>query len=412
MTPAVGSQNTLRAVTRKVIPRTRNYDSDRSPFSPFLESLDSKRLDRVSSPIEQVQRFSFCDWISIYQTHPFALPVLSDGCFLRFDSDGTHESTTLKKLRIEGSHESAVFVRCDGATVHFEGNVSKLGRPDNVFGYSFAECIERINSLLGTLGLPPFSAGKRGEVVSSDGSWQMHWTGARITRIDLTRNFAAGSKADANHFMRYLAMQQASRLKTGTYGEGETVDFGRGSKYVYSKAYLKGPELLTHAKRNERKSKKFATQFSIEYDPYLNELADWCNATGLVRFETTYKARWLTQNSHQFLGSIDMEQLEIDFLERQSLLSRADTEIDQMSDLDAKTLAVYRMWQAGDDLTTKFKKSSFYKHRSRLLPYGVDIAIKSNIVKFEPRTRVIQLGPVSIPDFYQLPPPSFIRLAA
>ena len=70
------------------------------------------------------------------------------------------------------------------------------------------------------------------------------------------------------------------------------------------------------------------------------------------------------------------------------------------------------MWQAGDDLASKYSRATLYRYRAKLLPYGVDIAIKSNVIKFEPKTRVIKLGPVSRPDFYEFPNPSIIRLAA
>ncbi|MDO9482963.1 MAG: phage/plasmid replication protein, II/X family [Hydrogenophaga sp.] len=354
------------------------------------------------------QEATFCDWVSIYQTHTGAgLPVLSDGYFVRFDAEGTHEGTTLKKVRIEGSHETAIFIRSDGETVHFEGNVSKWGRPDNVFGYTFAQCIARINTILQSKGLPPFTAGKKGEVNTPNG-WRTQWTGARITRLDLTENFAAGSAEDAYHFMRFLAAQQASRLKTGTHGQGETVDFGRGSRRVYSKAYLKGPELLKHA----AKPNKTQTDFSKEYDPYLNDLANWCNSVGLVRFETTYKSTFLIDNGQQFLGGINMSKLEADFKERQTVFTRANCDVEDISSLDAKTLAVYRMWEAGDDITQKLSRSAFYRYRAALLPFGVDIAIKSNVIKFQPKTRVIKLEAVKMPDFYKMPPPSFVRLVA
>lgn len=352
----------------------------------------------------------FCDWVSIYQTHVQTLPVLADGCFVKYDADGVHEFTTLRKLRVEGSHESSIFIRCDGNTVWFEGNVSKFGRQDNVFGYTFDQCIERINALLGTFGLPPFTAGERMEVVNrrGDDCAKRIWTGARITRIDVTENFAAGSKENAYQFMRFLASQQASRLKTGTFGEGETVDFGRNSKYVYSKAYLKGPELFKHAK----KLKDPDNSRQRAYDPYLEPLAAWCVSIGLVRFESTYKARFLTQKNLHFLGGFDMNVLLVDFTERKSVFTRSECDVDELTDLEPKTLAMYRMWQAGDDITSKCSRATFYRHRSKLLPYGIDIATKSNVVKFQPKTRVITLGPVSPPEFYERPHHSFIRLAA
>lgn len=381
----------------------------KTPENTFNRALVLPDFPRNDSRFDQ--RVSFCDWVSIYQSHTALgdeLPKLNDGCFVRYDIHGAHESTTLKKLKIEGSHETGIFVRCDGQTVHFEGNVSKFGRQDNVFGFSFIDCIARINAILSSLGLPPFTAGTGFRSQAND---RIQYTGARITRLDLTNNFQSGSPENAYAFMRHLAMQQAARLKTGVHGKGETVDFGRGSRRVYSKAYLKAPELLRHMKKQPKGEE---TSYSVPFDPYITQLAAWCDSVGLVRFETTYKSTYLIDNAQNFLGGLDMRCLELDFIQRQEVFTRSNCEADELSSLDKNTLACYRMWQAGDDITAKFKKTQFYKHRAALLPHGVDIAIKSNVVGFQPRVKVIQLSQCPAPDFYQLPQSStsFIRLAA
>ena len=390
-------------VTRHFSPINRKISAN----SPLVPASEPVQLHQVEPRFNQTH--SFCDWVSIYQTHTDLiadLPKVNDGAFVRYAADGSHECTTLKKFKVEGSHETGVFFRCDGKTVWFEGNVSKFGRQDNVFGFSLLQCIARINVIAAGLGLPPFTPGTAFRSQAND---KRVFTGARITRLDLTNNFQAGSTENAYVFMRHLAMQQASRLKTGTYGEGETVDFGRGSRRVYSKAYLKAPELVRHMKKQPKGEE---TTYSRPFDPYINQLADWCASVGLVRFETTYKSTFLIDNSQNYLGGLDMRFLEKDFIQRQEVFTRANCEADELSSLDKNTLACYRMWQAGDDITTKFKKSQFYNLRSKLLPFGVDIAIKSNVINFQPRVKVIQLSQCPVPDFYQLPQPSFIRLAA
>lgn len=389
---------------------TRHFSPINRKTSQGLTVVGASEPSEIPSVAPRFnQVHSFCDWVSMYQTHEALgdqLPKINDGCFVRYDAHGAHESTTLKKLKIEGSHESAVFVRCDGDTVTFEGNVSKFGRQDNVFGFSFIQCLTRINAILAGLNLPPFTAGRAFRSQSND---KTYYTGARITRLDLTNNFQSGSAENAYAFMRHLSMQQASRLKTGVLGDGETVDFGRGSRRVYSKAYLKAPELRRHMKRQPKGQE---TNFSRPFDPYINQLADWCDSIGLVRFETTYKSTYLIDNAQNFLGGLDMRYLESDFLKRQEVFTRSTCEADELSSLDKNTLACYRMWQAGDDITAKFKKSQFYNLRSKLLPFGIDIAVKSNVINFQPRVKVIQLSQCPVPDFYQLPQPSFIRLAA
>lgn len=351
-------------------------------------------------PITKVQMVGFCDWLSIYQRHYGGnLPKVADGAVMRIDSSGEVESVTLKKLSIEGSHETSVFVRCDGETVWFDGNVSKWGRTDNLFGYTFAQCLQIVNGLLASLGLPPFTEGER-YVTNFKGEPRTCWTGAMVTRVDITRNFSVGGKENAYHFMRYLQGQQASRLKTGTYGDGETVDWGRGSRRLYFKAYLKGPELLRHAAR----ATPGDSFIKPAPDPYVLQLADWCDSVGLVRVEMTFKATKLHDMGCHYLGGFDMKQLELEFEQRCEVLTRASADVDELTELPKALLSTYRMWQAGDDLTVKLSRATFYRHRRELLPYGVDIAIKSNVVPLKTRTRVIQLGPVSMPEFYELPP--------
>lgn len=100
-----------------------------------------------------------------------------------------------------------------------------------------------------------------------------------------------------------------------------------------------------------------------------------------------------------------MKQIEQEFENRSEILTRASADVDELTDLPKPLLSTYRMWQAGDDVTSKMSRRTFYRHRRELLPFGVDIAIKSNVVPFRPPTRVIKLGPVSMPDFYELPSP-------
>jgi hypothetical protein len=357
------------------------------PLPKFTPVYDTKHENWYPVKPTKVQLVGFCDWVSMYQRHGAGLPKLCDGAFMRIDREGEIVNTTLKKLKIEGSHETAIFIRCDGETVWFEGNVSKYERLDNVFGYSFRQCFLRINNILHSLGLPAFTEGEK-FMTNVKGEPRSVWTGASVTRVDVTENFSTGSKEDAFSFMRFLAAQQASRLKTGTYGEGETVDWGRGSRVVYSKAYLKAPELRRHNK---------------SLDPYLVMLSDWCDSVGLVRFETTYKSTFLHKHGLNYLGGFDMRQIECDFEERRGILSRCSAEVDDLSSLPKALLSTLRMWQAGDDIVSKLSRPTFYRHRRGLLAVGVDIAIKSNVTQLKTRTKVITLGLLTAPDFYQLP---------
>ena len=358
----------------------------------------------------------FIDWLTIYQVHDYDLPVIDDGVVQGIDADGSLVWKTVRGFKFEGSFDTKVLITCDGRTVRFSGNPSRFGRPDNVFGFDMATSIRRINEILAKLGLPPFTSGKRmlRPAKSSDYNFassyekpslgQLHlvaptrvhmpthvtqsivrveWTGARITRIDLTRNYTLGSAESARHYLQWLFTQQPSRrTQVGTYPDGSTVDWGRGSRRLYAKFYLKFIEML----RGTAPS---------------TELTKWAETEGLGRFELSIKSTQLQTMGCQFLGGLDMEQLEIFFEERAAILSRASMDVDGLDALPNALRVVARDYLAGQDMSA-MPESTFRRKRRALLPYGIDISVPRNVYQFQPRVRVIELKPASIPLFYQL----------
>jgi hypothetical protein len=330
------------------------------------------------------QRPFFIDWLSLRQDHAQDLPLVSAGVVWAADEHGDVKWRSVKSSKIVGSYETSVQVRCDGHTVKFDGNVSRFGRRDNVFGFDLDRCIEIVNSILAGLGLPSFTKGEKfyrhvrtqaGPVLKSA------WTGAHITRLDLTSNFETGSLANARAYLEWLATQQGSaRIKVGTHGDGETVDWGRGSRALYSKAYLKSDELRKHGGALE--------------------LIDHCEVVGLVRFELTVKATWLHNAGMNFLGGLDMDQLELLFEDRKSVLTRAEHTHDDLQELPRALRCTARDWLAGDDLEKRMASSTFRRHRSGLLPFGIDIAVRRNVIDFKPRVRTIEVRPARVPSWY------------
>lgn len=326
----------------------------------------------------------FVDWVSMRQSHTQELPIVSAGVVWSADEAGQVQWRTVKAKQVEGSHETSVQIRCDGHTVSFSGNVSRFGRPDNLFGFDLDECINIINGIVGSLGLPPFTAGEKfyRNVRTQHGFVLVPaWTGASITRIDLTSNFETGSMANARAYMEWLASQQGSaRIKVGTHGDGETVDWGRGSRALYAKAYLKYFELLRHNGPRP--------------------IIDHCEAVGLVRFEVTFKATWLHNNGCNYLGGFDMSLLQTAFDERRSVMTRAEHTHDDLAELPNHFRRTARDYLAGDNVAGNLSLATFKRHRKALLPFGIDIAVKRNVIEFKPRVRVIEVRPAAIPSWY------------
>lgn len=348
-----------------------------------VEAVPPHLVDRLA--IVPPEPF-FVDWLTIKQTHEVELPVVDFGFVRAVDGDGVQQWQVSRPVHVEGSHDTSIHVRCDGHTVLLSGNVSRFGRADNLFGLDLAAAIRKASAIVGRFGLPPFTAGAQMPVLRkrNDGalSVAIEYTGARITRLDLTQNFATGDVESARQYLRWLAtQQQGRRIQVGTY-DSETVDWGRGSRRFYAKAYLKSAELLRHGGSPE--------------------VARYCESQGVVRFELTIKATQLQTMGCHFLGGLHMGRLIHLFEERRSVMARASLDVDDLDRLPRHFRATARDYLAGDDVQGRMSKVTFWRHRRALLPFGIDIAVKSGVVPFQPRVRVIELGPLAVPDWYEL----------
>ena len=372
---------------------TRTFSSifgTRDAELPHRETFDQLPPAPEIDPWPVVEGL-FCDWLSIHQLHEHPLPLIDAGAVWASDSDGVVQWRVSKPLRLEGSHATGVNIRCDGHRVELSGNISRFGREDNLFGLDLAGCLRKANELLLQLGLPPFTRGQRMlRPAGPGGLVTEEWTGAAFTRLDLTKNFACGSAESAHHYMRWLATQSVQRTKAKVHGSGETVSFGEGSRRQYWKAYLKALELVAHSSKHGGPTEA------------VQRLIDFCNENGVVRFEGTLKSRALRDLGCRYLGSLHMGTLYQLFAEKSSVLSRAECAGDPFAKLPRAIRATARDWAAGDDVAGTMSKTTFYRHRAALLPYGIDIAGRSSVIPLVQPVRVITLQPLRVPDWYSI----------
>ncbi|MFN5048837.1 phage/plasmid replication protein [Roseateles sp.] len=321
------------------------------------------------------------------QDHPEGgLPVVDAGCVIATDEVGELKWKTVRAVTHQGSYETSIQVRCDGHRVSLSGNLSRFGRPENLFGFSFWECLDRANEVLKHYGLPPFTAGQRIEYAKDRGrDVRYAWTGARVSRIDLTANFEAGSMDGAHAVMQYLGTQHAGRQEGRVLGQGETVAFG-GGKRQYWKAYIKSLELRRHGCTDER-------------------VIAHCERVGLVRYEGTVRSNALTDLGAAYLGDYErgfaMAQLVRLFEEKASVFSRAEKSTDDLDELPRHLRATARDYLAGMDTSRSLSRATFFRHRRELLAYGIDISVR-NVRPFQPRVRVVELVRAQMPAWYQL----------
>lgn len=333
----------------------------------------------------------FCDWLSIYQDFtPGTLPIINNGNLICVDVDGQIEYRTSKKLDHVGSYDTKLRFLCDGTRIVFEGNIGRYGRPDNVFGFSVLECIQKASDFLETFCLPRFTQTERNVVSGRTDGFIA--TGAVITRVDLTKNYAAGSHeraARVAHYMGGQAIAAPSSSGKGlpkTYANG--VSWNEGSKFWYAKLYLKGMELGAHVAQ---------------------EVKDWCINSGILRHEISLKSRYLKQYGLQDLRAWTFgwqdkgETMEnIIYGKFSAVLDRNTVQTNPFEGIPSRLRRIALDWRDGSDIWADPDYTIRTKQlwRKALLPYGIDIKIPCNVTRLATRVEVIQLSSAEMPAGY------------
>jgi len=351
----------------------------------------------------------FCDWITIYQDHyGVELPVINDGNVVRFEPGAFSkaidpetgeirpmfdasfaEFTVSRRMEHEGSYETKVSVRCDGRRVELSGNVSRFGRPDNLFGDRVLATVAKANEILAVLGLPAFEncQHKQNAMHARDDNF-MH-LGAVITRVDLTANFAAGSRDAAFRVLHWMSGQGTARNSGNNprnYGNGIT--WNEGSKRHYEKLYFKADELG-----------KYVTQ----------EVRDYCDLNGILRYEVSVKARELADRGLQSLtawAQITKEGLTMEnviYGKFAEVLTRNQVTVTEIQEIPGKLGLIARSYLNGENPYQSgcTAERTRRRWRSQLMCYGLDIAQPIDVTRLTTRIRVIELQPVVAPDWYQ-----------
>ncbi len=328
----------------------------------------------------------FVDWINIQQKHN-GLPDLNGGYFMELESDDTEVWKTAKHMRIEGSHNTAVLVRSFAGSVELRGNVGRWCRADNVFNVDFETTILRANQIVDCYGLPHFC--DDGEFWE-DKDGKVRSLGAAVTRLDLTRNYATGSPADAVRYMAWLDGLSLPYIRRGRSVGSTTVQWGSNTGRYKLIAYNKAVEMLAHAKNEEHRQEVMASQ-----------IYQYCLEQGIVRVELKLGRLELEEKGLRFLGDISMKKLQAMFDEKVVFLHGAKVRDDlNLSDLPAAVRMTYAAYQAGIDVTQVLKRRTMYNHAKVLRPYGVDILSAPDVQRLKTQVRELTVQAVNAPEWY------------
>lgn len=400
------------------------------------------------------------DWLTVAQVHHKPVPLVGSTLMLFCDvGSGEIESQAVKGLQFEGSYDSRLMVRCDGRRVEVSGNPSRFGRRDNVFGRtSVDECLDLYNGVLAHLGLPEFDLDDRtrpaqlqgygqrkaprvnplaglelkGELVpdwmrdykqhgqstelpgwlrdevngaiasnsSRGGTTALAEHGCRIKRIDLCVSYEVGSVDDARRSIRALSSVSHAGKPGLVYPDGCTVSWGQGSRYAYTKYYIKGPEMRKHLPQS---------------DEYCRELTEWAERVGLIRHEVSLKAmalsrmgldqpgKWTVETAVKVMGLYSTH-------EKAGLsVSSFDRVADELVKQGVPLARAQRAQQAvyaylsGHQfiIGQNIPRSSYYKLQADLRRVGINIGAPLNVSSLMHSVRVVEWRPAQPPAFYR-----------
>ena len=324
---------------------------------------------------------------------PFYHQPLPAGRFLSIEPDGTLQYEVVKSLDCRGSHKSNLKLRSSGGdgngmatSLLIDGNLCKFLQGHNVFG------IRDLSRLL-YLAFEKIHAAYADHF---DGASSLELTLQKIKQgdylvkmLDINQLYDVGNDASVEAWLHAAEMRARTRTGRATHDKG-TVYLQKLSRRWAVKFYNKYRELLARGKGHK-------LPFELE-GLGLEEFIQGKLRAELRLMSLELKDLGFTHGKHFTESAIN--QLFNDYIRRINMNTQA-TLIDQkLTDLPRCVQSSYQLYRQGVLLTTMLPKPTFYRHRTILLEYGIDITMppespeQSNVI---PLIRVIEAKPVEIP---------------
>ena len=326
------------------------------------------------------------DWLTV--VIPLCHKPLNSGAIMSINPDGSLDWETPRRLKVRGSHQSAISVKSiggDGAgnatELYIDGNPSKFLQGHNVFGSDDVQGLiyETIQQVLLVHGLVP-----------TDFEEKMYSVGAiKVKRIDINYSYSLNNRSDVRAWLRgfeFTARSRAGRLSS-TRG---TVYAGKHSRRWSLKAYCKADEIELGGKGH-----KLA-------DGLPDSLIDW--ADNKLRIEVVLRSKELEKlglTTIRLIEKYGVENLYSQYVSKIDMSKQITLTGEQVAKLPQVVKSTYMLWMQGADIREVLTRATFYRHRNILLESDIDINCiaanpKNNVV---PLIRVLEAKPANVPDW-------------
>ena len=324
------------------------------------------------------------DWVTAKLICNHDPNKLSEGLVASLDRDGNTEWLVHKKVTVEGSYSTKIQIQSLTDTqIYISGNPTKFLQGHNLFGSNdlvsimgkfFDELLKREE-----LGLcpDPFQYAN-----IKDGHYE-------LSRVDVNETWHLNNQKDVLAWIRSVGETAYLKHRGAGQFSGDTAYFGKDSRRWALKCYSKGLEI-------QKKDRRLATELAI---PEMIEYAQKA-----LRIEGVTRQLELKRRSLHIASNWDIDTAEELLLEYISKLEMSDVYMlkdDVLDSLPPRLRLTYQAWLNGDDLKQILPNGTYYRSKSGLQKYGIDISTKppkekNNVI---PLIRVLEAKPVGIPDW-------------
>lgn len=313
--------------------------------------------------------------------------IISDGEVVSLSKDGSSiEWSLVKYLPVVGSHDATISIRSiTQQTIEISGNPVKWLQGHNLFGtndlkhliWVFFNELLKIPELKLKPTLEQLHAIKMGRLT--------------ISRIDINETWFLKDKNEVLAWLRAAGQKMHLKHRGAGQFKGDTLYWGKGSRRWFLKGYSKGDEI------NSKKSNfpdVLRTSQMLEY------------ADRALRIELTLKSNqlreWLLHDVSHW-GADTGKMLLLQLIKGLEMSDNMRLTDEAIAKLPTRIKMSYFTWLAGEDLKQILPPRTFYRYRTELKKYGIDISIlrdvkedKNNVI---PLMRVLEAQPVGVPDW-------------
>lgn len=325
------------------------------------------------------------DWVTAILPCDHDPSKLIDGIVMSFDATGAQQWIVNKTLLVLGSHSASIQVKSHSDRfIWVSGNPAKFLQGHNIFG------TDDLVYLMGRFFDALLKHDQLGLRPTSDQYDYIQSGAYRLTRVDYNLSWHLDNKEAVLSWIRAAA--HCANLKHRGAGQftGDTLYFGKHSRFWALKCYSKGHEIM-------------AKHHALPTELQIPELMLWADKS--LRLELVLRgmflnsarlhvaSNWTKDTGKELLLSCVRDDLQIS--------DNMTLKDDVTQSLPNKLKLVYLAWSHGTDIRTMYSKAQFYKYRKQLMPYGVDISVirhsdRSNVI---PLVRYLEAVPASIPDW-------------